>query len=53
MVLQIHDELLVEVPEGELKPALRVIRDAMEGAAELAVPIVVDIGTGKSWGEAH
>ena len=53
MVLQIHDELLVECPESELNRALGVIRDAMEGAAELIVPIVVDIGSGKNWAEAH
>ena len=53
MILQIHDELLIECPQSELKRALRVIREAMEGAAALAVPIAVDIGTGTSWGEAH
>jgi DNA polymerase-1 len=53
MILQIHDELLVECREGELNPALMMIRDAMEGAADLAVPVVVDIGTGASWAEAH
>jgi DNA polymerase-1 len=53
MILQIHDELLIECPQSELKRALTVVRDAMEGAAELAVPIAVDIGTGASWGEAH
>jgi DNA polymerase-1 len=53
MVLQIHDELLLECPEDELKPALTVVREAMEEAVQLAVPIVVDVGTGRSWGEAH
>jgi len=53
MILQIHDELLVECPESELNRALGVIREAMEGAAELIVPIVVDIGSGKNWAEAH
>ena len=53
MVLQIHDELLLEAPEDELNRALAVIRDAMEGAAELVVPVVVDIGTGNNWAEAH
>jgi len=53
MILQIHDELLVECPEGELNRALRVIRDAMEGAAQLVVPVVVDIGSGSNWAQAH
>jgi DNA polymerase-1 len=53
MVLQIHDELLVECAEDELNRALMMIRDAMEGAADLVVPVVVDIGTGRSWAQAH
>lgn len=53
MVLQIHDELLVECPEAELNRALAVIRNAMEGAAQLRVPVVVDIGTGTNWAQAH
>jgi DNA polymerase I len=53
MVLQIHDELLVECAEGELKRALTVIRETMENAVRLVVPVVVDIGTGTSWAQAH
>jgi DNA polymerase-1 len=53
MVLQIHDELLVECPKRELKQVFALIREAMEGAADLAVPVVVDIGSGKNWAEAH
>lgn len=53
MVLQIHDELLLECPKGELKQVVALTREAMEGAAQLVVPMEVDIGSGKDWGEAH
>ncbi len=53
MVLQIHDELLLECPKGMEKQALELTRAAMEGAADLRVPIVVDINTGSNWAEAH
>ena len=57
MLLQVHDELLFEVPEGEADRTADVVREVMEGAAspavELAVPLVVDAGTGESWAEAH
>jgi DNA polymerase-1 len=53
LVLQIHDELLVECPEHELDQIVRLVRDAMEGAAELIVPIAVDIGSGPNWAAAH
>lgn len=53
LVLQIHDELLVECPEPELDQVVTLVQDAMEGAAELVVPIKVDIGSGPDWGSAH
>ena len=53
MLLQIHDELLFEAPPGEVDAACALIRDAMEHAAPLSVPLVVDIGVGASWAEAH
>jgi len=57
MLLQVHDELVFEVPEGDVEAASGVIRDVMENAAaplvEISVPLVVEIGTGKSWGAAH
>ena len=57
MLMQVHDELVFEVPEAEVDKASEVIRDVMSGAAEpavkLSVPLDVDIGTGKSWDEAH
>jgi DNA polymerase-1 len=52
MLLQVHDELLFEVPDAELTEARRRIVEAMESAAELAVPLKVDVGIGKNWLEA-
>ena len=57
MLLQVHDELVFELPEGDVDAASAVIRDVMAHAAEpmvkLTVPLGVDIGTGPSWGAAH
>ena len=57
MLMQVHDELVFEVPEGDVDVASTVIRSVMSGAAEpalkLSVPLDVDIGTGKNWDEAH
>src|SRR3546814_13470416 len=57
MLLQVHDELVFELPEGDIEAASGVIRQVMESAAEpaikLSVPLGVDIGTGPSWGAAH
>lgn len=53
MILQIHDELLFEVPEAELDVAKRVATEEMERAAALCVPLKVDLGIGVSWAEAH
>ena len=57
MLMQVHDELVFEVPEGDVEAASAVIRSVMSGAAEpalkLSVPLDVDIGTGKNWDEAH
>jgi DNA polymerase-1 len=57
MLLQVHDELLFEVPEAELEATTALVREVMEGAAapvlNLSVPLVADAGSGKSWAEAH
>ncbi len=53
MILQVHDELVLEVPEAELDGVNAGIVRHMAGAAELAVPLVVDVGTGANWDEAH
>ena len=57
MLLQVHDELVFELPEGDVPAASKVIEAVMAGAAEpavpLSVPLGVEIGTGPSWGAAH
>ena len=53
MILQIHDELLFEVPEDEIDPLTRMVRTEMENAIQLSIPVRVDVGVGKSWYEAH
>jgi DNA polymerase-1 len=53
MIIQVHDELVLEVPEDERDRVRRLVREEMEGALELTVPIVVDIGEGRNWLEAH
>ncbi len=57
MLLQVHDELVFELPASDAEAASAVIRSVMEGAArpsiELTVPLGVEIGTGASWGAAH
>ena len=57
MLLQVHDELVFELPEGDVAAASDVIRNVMAGAAQpavtLSIPLGVEIGTGPSWGAAH
>ena len=53
MLLQVHDELLFEVPEAEAPHLARVVREVMENAATLSVPLVVETGIGHTWAEAH
>jgi len=53
MILQVHDELVFELPGDELDRTIRIVRETMEGAVSLLVPLKVDIGYGKSWAEAH
>ena len=53
MLLQVHDELIFEVPEKELEDTAACVRDAMDSAVTLSIPLVCDTGSGKSWAEAH
>jgi DNA polymerase I len=53
MILQVHDELLFEVPPQELETAREIVRSGMEGVLQLSVPLRVDIHHGKNWAEAH
>lgn len=57
MLLQVHDELIFEVPESEVDETVEVVKSVMEGAdrpaVDLSVPLTVDAGIGDNWGEAH
>jgi DNA polymerase I len=53
MLLQVHDELLFEVPVSEVEETGALIKQQMERVAQLDVPLVVDIGVGRNWDEAH
>jgi DNA polymerase-1 len=49
MLLQVHDELVFEVPPTEVAAIEVLVKREMESAAQLSVPLVVDIGTGANW----
>ena len=53
MLLQVHDELVFEVPEQEIEATSGVVKNTMENAAHLKVPLIVDTGVGDNWNEAH
>lgn len=53
IILQVHDEIVVDMLIGERERVERIVREEMEGAATLAVPLVVDCGVGRNWLEAH
>jgi len=53
MILQVHDELVFEVPDREIDKMKTLVREEMEGVLTLSVPIRVDMGMGKNWDEAH
>jgi DNA polymerase I len=53
LIMQVHDELVLEVKERELETVKRELSSLMGGVAKLAVPLVVDIGAGPNWDKAH
>ncbi|MBI3815473.1 MAG: DNA polymerase I, partial [Nitrospinae bacterium] len=53
MIIQVHDELVFEAPEGEIESIEKLVKEEMEGVMKLSVPIVAEIHTGKNWNEAH
>ncbi|MDQ6954337.1 MAG: DNA polymerase I [Mariprofundaceae bacterium] len=53
MILQVHDELIVECPHAKIEVVTQIMREEMEHAVSLNVPLIVDIGMGTSWFEAH
>ena len=53
MIMQVHDELVFEVRDDAIDRVVDGVRKRMSAAAELSVPLVVDVGTGMNWDEAH
>ena len=53
LLLQVHDELIFEVPEQELAEIPEKLKTMMQDITKLKVPLVIDIGIGNNWGEAH
>ena len=52
LILQVHDELILEAPEGEREAAARLLKEEMEAAARLKVPLVADVSWGDNWYDA-
>ena len=53
MIMQVHDELVFDVPKSELELMQALVKHEMESAFKLAVPLVVEIGVGDNWLDAH
>ncbi|MCP4272095.1 MAG: DNA polymerase I [Gammaproteobacteria bacterium] len=53
MIMQVHDELVFEIPHELLEPASKTLKEIMESAANLSVPLVADVGQGDNWDQAH
>ena len=53
LILQIHDELVFEVPEAEMEAVKGMVTEEMEGVMQLVIPLKIEIGVGKNWAEAH
>ena len=53
MILQVHDEVVVDTLREELEQVKRIVKESMEGAASLRVPLTSDVGVGENWLEAH
>jgi len=51
--MQVHDELVFEVKENQVDTVVGTIREHMESAAALSVPLIVDVGVADNWDEAH
>lgn len=53
LIMQVHDELVLEVPEAELSPLRAEVPRLMSGVAELKVALLAEVGAGANWDEAH
>ena len=53
LLLQVHDELIVEAPEEEIDAVKRILKEEMENVVHYSVPLTTEVGVGKTWLEAH
>jgi len=53
MIMQVHDELVLEVPKSELELVKKKLPELMAGVAQLNVPLLAEVGIGANWEEAH
>ena len=53
LLLQVHDELIVEAPDSEVDAVRRILQEEMEHVVHYSVPLTTEVGTGKTWLEAH
>ena len=53
LLLQVHDELIVEAPDSEVDTVRRILQEEMEHVVRYSVPLTTEVGTGKTWLEAH
>jgi DNA polymerase-1 len=53
MILQVHDEVIVDMLKEEQERVVAIVKESMEGAAALSIPLISEAGVGKNWLEAH
>ena len=53
LLLQVHDELIVEAPDAEIDEVKRILKEEMENVVHYSVPLTTEVGTGKTWLAAH
>ena len=53
MIMQVHDELIFETPKTNAEEVLKLVKDKMENAVKLDIPLIADAAIGKNWNEAH
>ena len=53
LIMQVHDELVLEVPVGEIDLVTAEVKNLMQSVAKLEVPLIVEVGVGENWDQAH
>jgi DNA polymerase-1 len=53
MIMQVHDELIFEAPKNNAEEVLNLMKEMMEGAVKLDIPLIADAAIGQNWNEAH